>query len=199
MLRVGITGGVGMGKSTSGNWLSQNHLPVIDTDDIARELTRPDGSALDEIRRAFGADVFDSPSTLNRAALAKLIFNDSRKRKALESILHPKIRASWTRRLDQFEVEGHHLAFVTIPLLFEVGAESDLDAIVCIVCSANAQNERLANRGWSTEQAAARIRAQLPITEKQQRAHFVLWSEGAPESLDWQWRHILDQLRTHNS
>lgn len=185
-----------MGKSTSGNWLSQNSQPVIDTDDIARDLTRPDGPALSEIRRSFGDDVFESPSTLNRAALAKIIFRDSSKKRDLEKILHPKIRAEWMRLLSQFEEQGSPFGFVIIPLLFEVGAENDLDATVCILSSTRTQQERLANRGWTLEQATARIQAQAPIVEKQQRADYVIWSEGASEGLDWQWRRVLERLAT---
>jgi len=100
-------------------------------------------------------------------------------RKKLEAILHPRIRAGWRAQLETWRKEDCALALVVIPLLFETGAESHFEKIICCACSAAAQHERLTARGWNVEQGRQRIAAQLPVAQKIVRSHFVLWTEGS--------------------
>ena len=174
---LGLTGGIGMGKSTCAELLRARNLPVVDTDDLARTVVEPGQPALAEIRAAFGAQMIDKDGHLNRDELARSVFSDPAARKRLESILHPRIRDLWWAQAKEWEAQAHPLGVVVIPLLFETGAESEMDATVCLACSEATQHERLAARGWSGEQIDQRIRAQWPIEQKLAKSDYVIWTE----------------------
>jgi dephospho-CoA kinase len=174
----GLTGGIGMGKSAAGEWLQSRGLPLIDTDRLARQVVEPGQPAWEEIRREFGNDITDAEGRLRRDELARQVFGNAAARQKLESITHPRIRDLWRRQVDAWRSEQRSRAVVVIPLLFETGAESELDATVCIACSPATQQQRLADRGWTAEQIQQRIQAQWPIEKKIARADYVVWSEG---------------------
>ena len=174
----GLTGGIGMGKSAAAKLLAARHLPVLDTDEIARALVVPGQPALAEIRDKFSASVLTADGQLDRAKLADLVFRDPAARQQLEAILHPRIRAAWTRQLADWRAAGKSTAIVIIPLLFETAAQTNFAATVCLACSAATQLQRLTARGWTTDQIAARNRAQLSIEKKMHLANFVIWTEG---------------------
>jgi dephospho-CoA kinase len=178
---LGLTGGVGMGKSTAAGFLLQQGAHVVDTDEIARELVQPGQPALTEIQNRFGKNVLAANGTLNRAALAHIVFNDASALKNLEAILHPRIRQRWQSQVEHWRKEGCALAVVVIPLLFETSAEGQFDKIACVACSPQSQHERLLARGWPDAQIRQRIAAQLPVEQKLARSHFVVWTEGSPE------------------
>jgi dephospho-CoA kinase len=174
----GLTGGVGMGKSTTTGFLRERGVPVVDTDELARRLVQPGQSALAEIQSAFGKTVVASTGELNRDELARIVFADPDARKKLEAILHPRIREQWLAQIETWRGEGRLLTVVVIPLLFETRSESHFDKIICTACSATAQRERLLARGWTSEQIGQRIAAQMPVEQKIARADFVIWTEG---------------------
>jgi dephospho-CoA kinase len=176
---IGLTGGVGMGKSTAAGFFLAHSIRVVDTDEIARQLVQPGQPALAEIQTAFGHQLIASDGSLKRDELARLVFANETKRKKLEAILHPRIREHWLAQIEAWREEKQSLAVVVIPLLFETDAESHFDRIVCAACSPAAQRERLIARGWSAEQIRQRNAAQLPVEQKIVRSHFVLWSEGS--------------------
>jgi D-glycero-D-manno-heptose 1,7-bisphosphate phosphatase len=178
MKLLGLTGGIGMGKSACADLLRQRGIPVVDTDELARELVEPGQPALREILDAFGPEMADAEGCLRREALARLVFADGDARKKLEAVLHPRIRAAWIERVEGFRKAGAPLAVVVIPLLFETGAESDFDAVICLACSPATQQARLQSRGWSAEEICGRINSQLPVAEKMARSDFIIWSEG---------------------
>ena len=194
MKLCGLTGGVGMGKSTAAVFFSQHGARVVDTDEIARELVQPGQPALAEIKKEFGGKIISSTGELKRSELAQIIFADEFARKKLEAILHPRIRASWLAQVEIWKKENCSLAIVVIPLLFETAAESHFDKIICVASSATAQHERLAARGWSPEQIRQRLAAQLPIEQKIARAHFVLWTEGKLAAHAQQVARILSRI-----
>src|SRR3954447_16372005 len=142
MTLVGLTGGIGMGKSTSDKLLRERGVPVVDTDIIARQIVEPGEPALGEIQKAFGSIVMDSDGRLRRDELAKIVFSNPDARKKLEDILHPGIRAIWEQQVDAWRKEGRPLAVVVIPLLFETDARAQFDASICVACSAASQRER---------------------------------------------------------
>lgn len=178
MKTFGITGGVGMGKSTVAGLLAQRGVAVVDTDQLARDMVRPGEPALAEIRMAFGPDVFGASGALNREALAAVVFQSDKARRELEAILHPRIQKLWQSQLAAWRNEGRAQTAVVIPLLFETGVASAFDVVVCLACSATTQQERLAARGWTPEQIQQRNSAQMPVTEKMARAQRIIWSEG---------------------
>jgi dephospho-CoA kinase len=189
MKLCGLTGGVGMGKSTAAGFFSELGARVVDTDEIARDLVRPGQPALAEIQKEFGKIVIAADGSLDRTALAATVFADETARKKLEAILHPRIRETWLARVEGWRKENCQLAMVVIPLLYETRAENHFDRIVCAACSPGTQRERLRARGWQEGQIDRRIAAQLPVEQKMARAHFVTWTEGV---LDVHRRQIVE-------
>jgi dephospho-CoA kinase len=191
---LGLTGGVGMGKTTVAQFLAESGAQVIDTDLIARDLVEPGEPALQEIQATFGPAVIAADGRLRREELARLVFADAAARQQLEHILHPRIRHTWEQQLAVWRSAGHSLAVVAIPLLFETQAETSFDKIICAACRPASQQERLAARGWNPEQIARRNAAQLPVELKMARAHYVLWTEGRLESTSRQVERVLTLL-----
>ena len=182
MKLLGLTGGVGMGKSTAAGFLLQSGARVVDTDELARELVQSGQPALAEIHNEFGGEVFLPDGSLNRVALAEKVFADEAARKKLEAILHPRIHERWSAQVAAWRKENVPLAVVVIPLLFETQAEAAFDKIICVACSPSSQHERLRARGWVDDQIRRRIAAQLPVEQKLARSHFVVWTEGIIEA-----------------
>jgi dephospho-CoA kinase len=190
----GLTGGVGMGKSTAAGFFSQQGVRVVDTDELARRLVEPGEPALAEIQKQFGKNMVAPDGRLRRDELAGIIFADAAARRKLEAILHPRIRERWLARIEIWHQENCPLAMVVIPLLFETQAEQHFDKIICVACSPAAQRERLLARGWNAEQIQRRIAAQLPVEQKIARSQFVIWTEGAVEIHRRQVEKLLPQL-----
>lgn len=187
----GLTGGVGMGKSTAARFFSEAGARIVDTDELARRLVQPGEPALAEIQAEFGGEILEPDGRLRRDELARIVFADVARRRKIESILHPRIRECWLDQIARWRDEGCPLAFVVIPLLFETHAESHFNKIICVACSATTQRERLLARGWSPEHISQRITAQMPVEEKINRADFVIWTDGTPGVLGGQVRCIL--------
>ncbi len=190
MIAYGLTGGVGMGKSSAALILARRGIPVVDSDLLARDIVQPGQPALEEIRAEFGPEVIGPDGALRREVLARRVFADRAARERLEAMTHPRIRAKWQSQLEIWRTEGRPVAVAVIPLLFETGAETHFDATVCVACSAGPQRERLAARGWSEEVQAQRRAAQWPIEPKMAAATYVVWNDGPLELLDPQ----LDRL-----
>jgi dephospho-CoA kinase len=178
MKLLGITGGVGMGKSAVSQLLCDRGLPVIDTDVLAREIVKPGAPALRELQSAFGTEIVFTSGELQRQELARIVFADANARKKLEGILHPRIRDLWKQQVEDWRAERQSIAFVVIPLLFETSAESEFDVTICVACSTETQRKRLQARGWSKDQIDQRIAAQWPIEKKMLQADYVIWTEG---------------------
>ena len=183
-----------MGKSTAATALEQRHLAVIDTDQLAREATKPGTETLGRIIARFG-DRFLENGSLRRQELASLVFSDDQARHDLEAILHPWIREQW-----RLEAQRHIRAneasavVVVIPLLFETAAENEFDAVACVACSRASQQKRLRERGWSDEHIRLRNSAQWPIEQKIASSDYLIWSEGDPENVPRQLDLILQDF-----
>jgi dephospho-CoA kinase len=146
---VGLTGGIGSGKSSAARILEELGAAVVDTDEIAHELTRPGGAALNAIRRTFGEEYLAADGGLARARMRHLVFSDPGARKKLEAILHPLIREEVRRRVTAARAP---YVVVVVPLLLETGSYRDLtDRIVAVDCSEDAQVSRTMRRSGLTE------------------------------------------------
>jgi dephospho-CoA kinase len=178
----GITGGVGMGKSTAGQLLRQHGVEVADTDEIARRLTEPGQPALGEIAQRFGPQVLSADGRLNRSELAQLVFADAAARADLEAILHPRIRATWEAEAEKWRAAGGAHGAILIPLLFETGAAARFDAIICVACSEASQWQRLRQRGWTEGHIRQRLAAQWPVEKKIAQSDFVIWTDTTLEA-----------------
>ncbi len=195
MKLLGLTGGIGMGKSVSETLLRQRGVPVIDTDLLARQLVEPGQPALAEIKKIFGQAIVGSDGRLLRRELANRVFADPAARKQLEGVLHPQIRALWKSQVDAWRSENLPLGAVIIPLLFETDTKPEFDAIICVACSASTQHQRLLARGWSFEQIEQRIQAQWPVEKKIAQSDYVIWTEGGLDMHAAQLERILVQDR----
>ena len=191
---LGLTGGVGMGKSTSAQLLRDRGVRVVDTDDLARQVVEPGQPALAEVLAAFGTQFAGPDGQLRRSELARHVFADPAARRQLEAILHPRIRKLWRVQIETWRAEGRPLAVVVIPLLFETKAEAELDATICVACSVATQQQRLLARGWSPEQIEQRNRAQWPIAQKIARADYLVWTEAGLDVHAAQIERILCRL-----
>lgn len=174
---VGLTGGIGSGKSTAAEILAGLGAGVVDTDAISRQLTAAGGTALPELRRAFGEAVAPPGAALDRAAMRALAFSDPAARARLESILHPLIREESERRLK--DVAGPY-ALLVVPLLFETGSWAGrLSRVVVVDCSETLQVERAVSRsGLGEDEVRAVMSAQWPRWRRLQAADDVLWNGG---------------------
>ena len=189
---LGLTGGVGMGKSASAQLLRSRGVLVVDTDDLARQVVEPGQSALAEVQAAFGPEIVGPDGQLRRDELARRVFADPAARKRLEDILHPRIRALWRVQVEKWRADGHPLAVVVIPLLFETSAEAELDATICVACTPATQHQRLLARGWSPQEIEQRLRAQWPTEVKVARADYLVWTEASLEVHAAQLERILN-------
>ena len=188
---LGLTGGVGMGKSTAARLLKKAGLPVVDSDDLAREVVQPGTEGLAEIADEFGEGFLKPDGSLDRDKMASTVFQDQAARKQLEAIIHPRVRAVWENRIEQWREQKRPVGVVVIPLLFEVGLQDSFDAVLCVASTASTQRSRLRGRDWSDAQIAARIAAQMDIAQKMDLADHVLWNEGTPDQLGEQLNGIL--------
>ena len=195
MIRVGLTGGIATGKSYCLSRFAALGVPVIDADLLARDAVAPGSPGLALVRARFGPSVMAADGSLDRAALAAVVFDDAAARADLESIVHPEVY----RRISEWfanQPAGTRIAIADIPLLFETGHEHDFDAIVVCACDPAEQLRRLVERdGLSVAAAQARLAAQWPIGEKVTRADYVIRTDGAFESSDAQIKSVYAALR----
>jgi dephospho-CoA kinase len=183
-----------MGKSTAAQMLAQRGLPVLDSDQAARDVVSPGSPALDEVAQLLGGDVIAPDGSLRRDLVAGRVFSEESLRKSLEAILHPRIRVVWQRQLADWAGQGVPRAVVMVPLLYEVNLAREFDRVICVACTAATQATRLAPRGWTAEQIRLRNAAQWPVEKKMAQADFVLWSEGVVEVLAAQIDRLLERI-----
>lgn len=182
MFTVGLTGGIGSGKSTVADLFAALGVPVIDTDLIARQLTAPDGEALQAIRDTFPIAVMRVDGTLDRAALRRIVFSDVAARKQLESILHPRIRQEVEQRLKRLQAP---YAMIVIPLLVETNGYQDLlNRVLVVDCTEAQQIERtMARSKLPREDVIAILEAQVSREQRMAVANDVLTNMATLEAL----------------
>ncbi len=196
MLVVGLTGGIASGKSTVSRMFEQAGIPVICSDELAREVVRSGSPGLSEIRRIFGDDVLDDEGELDREAMARLVFHDPSKRKLLESIIHPRVAEEQNKRLKTLERQGHSIVVIDVPLLYEVGWERLVDLVVVVYTPRHVQEERLVNRdGMSADDARSRLDAQMTIDEKRRLADRLVDNGNTLEDTRRQVASIIEELK----
>lgn len=154
MLVIGLTGGIGSGKTVVSDLFSQLGVPIIDTDLIARELVQPDQPALADITAYFGKEVLNQNGSLNRDKLGSITFNDPEARKQLETMLHPRIRQLVTEQLKKLHSP---YAIVVVPLLIETGDRSYIDRILVVDCDQKLQISRVKERDNRSKQQIENI------------------------------------------
>lgn len=196
MVVIGLTGGIASGKSTLARLFAVKGVPVLDADEEARSVLAPGSPLLDAVQREFGSSVFNADGSLNRRAMAELIFRDPQARRSLERITHPEIMRRLRAKLEDLKESGEHpVALVVIPLLFEAGLRGEVDRVLLAWASPEEQVRRLARRDHITEESAwSRLKAQKPLAEKRALAEWVVDTEvdqdGLSEQVEAVWERI---------
>ena len=190
----GLTGNIGSGKSTVARLLRARGIPVVDADQIAREVVRPGTPALREIAARFPAAIAPDGS-LDRKALAGVVFANPQERRALNAILHPRIAEEVARRMGELAAQGHPVAVYEAALIVENGLTSGLAGLIVVDAPEDVQIARLRLRdNMSEEEARARIGAQLPAAEKRHHATVVIENRGSEAELAGQVDALLSRL-----
>jgi dephospho-CoA kinase len=170
-------------------------VPVLEADDLAREVVEPGTPGLRKVVEAFGEDVLDGAGALDRKKLGKRVFSDARARSELEGLLHPLIRELGKQRLSELEARGEPLACYEAPLLVEVGLASELRPLVVVSADEATQIERARGRdGFDEAATRARIRAQMPLVEKRALADYVIENKGSLDDLTEETDRVLDAI-----
>ena len=192
---VGLTGGIGSGKSTVSAMFRALGAEVIDADQVARDVVEPGTPALEEIGRRFPG-VVDAGGKLDRATLGARIFGDAAERRALEAIVHPRIREEVARRTAALERAGVGVVLYDAALLIENGLHRGMDGVVLVSVPEAVQRARLAARDGLDEAAiSARLAAQLPLADKRAHATWVVDNGGTLEETREQVRRIWEEIR----
>jgi dephospho-CoA kinase len=180
MLKVGLTGGIGSGKSTVSAMLAKLGARIIDADALAHEALAPGGPAYEPVVRAFGRRVLTSDGSVDRKALADIVFRDEDRRRLLEAIVHPVVLAEAERLTAEISSrEPDAVVVLDAALLVESGAHARMDRLVVVWCSPGTQMSRLTEKcGLTPEEAALRIAAQMPLDEKRSYADHVVDNDG---------------------
>jgi len=182
MLLIGLTGGIGSGKSAVATRLAELGAIVIDADAIAREVVEPGTDGLVQVVAEFGPDVLNATGELDRAALGRLVFADPQRRQALERIIHPRVRA---RSAEIVSTAPDDAVVVNdIPLLVETGQAKNFPLVIVVLAAEDVRVARLArDRGMTEDDARARIAAQATDEQRREVADIVIVNDGTLEDL----------------
>ena len=195
MKKVGLTGGIGSGKSTVARMLADEGFPVVDADQIAREIMEPGSPVLAEVADVFGADLIDNTGALNRAELARRAFASTEQTAKLNAITHPAIRAESNRRFAAAEAAGERAVIYDMPLLVDLGLDGEMDLTVVVDVDVDERVRRLvAQRGLAEPDARARIAQQVDDATRLAAADVVIDNNGPKEALAAQVQKLVGLL-----
>lgn len=196
---VGLTGGIAAGKSAVARMLAEEGAPVIDADQLAREVTSPGSAVLLELAASFGPAILTPEGALDRSALGGIVFTDGEARRRLEAITHPAIQAEARRRFDALARSGQRVVVYEAALLCETGRHRELDLLLVVIADEPRRVERLmARSSLSRAEAEARLKSQMPQAEKAALADYLIDNSGTleqtREQVEQVWRRVLDEL-----
>ena len=197
MFLIGLTGGIAAGKSTvAGIWVALGAIE-IDADLLAREVVQPGTVGIEKIRQVFGSRVFTATGDLDRKALGEIVFNNVAKRKELEGIVHPLVRARAQEILRSLPTDS--IVIYTVPLLVEANVELPFDVIVSVEAPETERAQRLVgSRGMTLEQALSRIKAQASAIERAARADYILNSNQSLAALSSDATKLFEKFKVMN-
>lgn len=190
-MKIGLTGGIGCGKSTVSKLFRVRGFSTIDSDAIVHDLLSQDKETIAAVAELFGDSVVLPSGRIDRAAVGQLVFGESELLGQLEAILHPRVRSTWETAA---ESGGDWL--IEIPLLFEKNLQKNVDFTICVFSDPQTQVERLEQRGMNRTQALARMKRQMPVSEKAELADFVLLNDGSLEFLTEQVDRLISNIKT---
>ncbi len=199
-LLVGLTGGMGSGKSLAASYFKALGAQMIDADRISRELVAPGKPAWKEIIEEFGSNVLNPDQTLNRKQIAAIVFNDESKRKKLEDIIHPRVIVEERRLYEKYRQKNSRvLAVIDAALLIESGNYKNVDKVIVVQCGKEEQIRRVMERdGTARSEVENRLHSQMPLEEKVVFGDYILRNDDTRESLKSQvgelYRNLRDQV-----
>jgi dephospho-CoA kinase len=198
MLRVGLTGSIGVGKSFVSGVLAELGCHVLDADETAREVVSPHSPALQDVIAEFGVEILQDDGTLDRSKLGALVFADAERRATLNSILHPYIIAQQNERLHDWEVQDPNgIAVVDAALMIESGGYKRFDKLIVVHCRDDIQLQRLiARNDLSRDEAQKRIAAQMPQEEKKKFADYLIDTSDGFDAARQQAGEVYGELRS---
>ena len=186
MLLVGLTGGIGTGKSTMARMLEKRGAVVFDADVLARQAVAPGTPGFDQVIERFGPNVLAPGGGLDREALASIVFSDPAARRDLEGIVHPEVRRMFAEGCEEYR-DSDRVVVLSAPLLVETGMHTAFDLLIVVSAPVATQIERLMrDRGMPERDVQARIDAQLPLEAKEEVADVIVHNEGTLEDLETQ-------------
>ena len=196
-LLIGLTGGIGSGKSLAASCFKELGARVIDADRISRELVAPEQPAWKEIVEVFGPGILNPDRTLNRAQVADIVFANADKRSQLEGIIHPRVFAEERRLYDEYRKDHPDiLVVIDAALLIESGNYKNVDKVVVVQCPREEQVRRVMERdATSRGEVEKRLKTQMPLEEKAKFADYILKNEGTPDDLKFQVIELYHNLR----
>lgn len=201
MTHIGLTGGIGSGKSTVAKLFRERGAYIIDIDAIAHLVEKPGGMVWNSIVECFGSEILNKDSTINREILGGIVFQDSEKLKKLNDIVHPAVFDEWLRELNNIAGKDENAIVISdIPLLIETGWNRAVDVVILVYVSPDVQEERIMKRnGYSYKEAQERLKSQMPMDDKVPFADFVINNEGTMEEtgaiVDRIWEKLSDKER----
>lgn len=197
MKKVGLTGGIGSGKSTVAAMLADAGFAVLDADQIAREIMEPGSPVLDEVTEVFGADLIDADGALDRGELARRAFATKDETAKLNAITHPSIREESKRRFAEAEARGERACIYDMPLLVDLGLNNDMDLTVVVDVDVEERVRRLVEkRGLDEADARARIAQQIDDATRNAAADVLIDNNGALEDLEPQVAKLVEILNS---
>ena len=200
MVVIGVTGGVGTGKSTVAKMFAQLGAEVVDADAIAHQVMEPQRVAWRQVVKAFGEEILNADQTINRQRLAATVFRREPLRRHLEAIVHPHVMRVIKRQLARYRRSRRLRAVVVeVPLLFEAGAHTLMDAVVVVTATPHVQRQRLQHAGWAPEDIDARTAAQWKLSAKVALADDVVENSNGLDATRTQVKRLWKQLGLDSS
>ncbi|OYS18605.1 dephospho-CoA kinase [Lactobacillus taiwanensis] len=192
---LGLTGGIASGKSTADDFFKKKNIPIIDSDLIAHKIMEVGQAGYQAVVNYFGSKILTDNQTINRRKLGEIVFNDQAKLKKLNSLTHPLVHQEIKRQMEQYRLNQEKLVVIDVPLLFESGFESLCDGVLVISISPELQLKRLMKRNNFTEkEALSRINNQMPLSEKEKRATYVVANTGTINDLEKRLSDLLQKI-----
>lgn len=192
---LGLTGGIASGKSTADEFFKKKKIPIIDSDLIAHKIMEIGQNGYKAVVDYFGTDILNDDQTINRRKLGGIVFNDKAKLKKLNELTHPLVHQEIKQQMAQYRANQEKLVVIDVPLLFESGFESLCNGVLVISITPELQIERLMKRNdFTKKEAIARINNQMPLSEKEKRATYVVANTGTIDDLEKKLSDLLQEI-----
>ena len=192
---LGLTGGIASGKSTADEFFKKKKIPIIDSDLIAHRIMEIGQNGYKAVVDYFGTDILNDDQTINRRKLGGIVFNDKAKLKKLNELTHPLVHQEIKQQMAQYRANQEKLVVIDVPLLFESGFESLCNGVLVISITPELQIERLMKRNdFTKKEAIARISNQMPLSEKEKRATYVVVTTGTIGDLEKKLSDLLQEI-----